>query len=101
MGSALIMDDARQGDIEPATWGAATTWLFAMAAVVGRREGGLLTEYVPSTMGLTESAITETHAGERILRMYDDEDIDRDDINAAYAVLSRFADMATANGRGY
>ncbi len=95
------MDEVRQDDIEHDPWGTATTWLFAMADVVWLREGELLPEYGPSPMGLTESAITETHAGERILRMYDDEDIDRDDINAAYAVLSRFADMATANGRGY
>lgn len=98
-GYNLIMDEIRYDDIKHDPWGTALTWMGGIADYKWAYNGEIMPEYWPSPVSVDLSE--EDCYRDQISDWIADDQVTEDDLDAAYALLSRFADIARANGRNY
>lgn len=100
-----ILDIVRDGDIEHDPYGTVVTALFDIAAYTYALHGETLPDYYPAPTMVANSGWSQLtdQTDEEMLNALIVNDIlfGIDGLRDAYAILSRFADILTANGRSY
>lgn len=95
-----IMAEIRTGDFyDP--WGLAGEWLFAIAEVVYVEYGDIMPHFRPSPMLESRDGLEDDYASSTLIDMIDADEIDFDDLEYAYTIMSRYSQLCKLAGKDY
>lgn len=95
-----VMLEIRNGDFyDP--WGLAMEWRFAIAEVVYVEFGEIMAHFRPSPMLKGRDDLGDDYASGMLFDMIDDQEIDFDDLEYAYTIMGRYAQLCKLAGKDY